>query len=264
MMKNLIFLVAVLFCFACNSVDKKDKNPDAQNDNWLSLFNGKNLNGWTPKFNKYKSGENFKNTFQVEDGVLKVNYVEYDSFDREFGHLFYKDKFSHYRLKLQYRFVGKQVKNGPGWAFKNSGLMFHCQAPETMLVNQEFPVCLEAQFLGGNESEDRPTLNLCTPATNVVMGDTLTTKHCMDSSSKTFHGEEWVTAEILVLGDSLIQHFVNGTIVLEYKKPQIGGKYIPEGYPKPEGTPVAEGYISLQAESHPVEFRNIELLDLSQ
>ncbi len=264
MMKNLAFLLVLLFCFSCNSTDEKNKADRKATENWITLFNGKDLTGWTPKFNKYNLGENYKNTFRVNDSVLQVNYDEYEGFDREFGHLFYKDKFSHYRLKLQYRFIGKQVKDGPGWAFKNSGFMFHCQAPETMLVNQEFPVCLEAQFLGGNGSDERPTMNLCTPATNVVMGDTLTTKHCIDSNSKTFHGEEWVTVEILVLGDSLIQHFVNGEMVLEYKKPQIGGNYIPEGYPISQGTAVVEGYISLQAESHPVEFRNIELLDLSQ
>jgi hypothetical protein len=262
-MKNLIFLVTILFCFACDSDDKKEKKTNNQNSEWISLFNGKDLTGWTPKFNKLEFGKNFKNTFRVEDSVLKVNYDEYKSFDQDYGHLFYKDKFSHYRLKMQYRFVGEQAKNGKSWAFKNSGIMFHCQAPETMLINQGFPVSLEAQFLGGNGSDERPTLNLCTPGTDVIMGDTLTTKHCINSSSETFHGEEWVTAEILVLGDSLIQHFVNGTLVLEYKKPQIGGGYIPEGYDIPEGTTVSEGYISLQAESHPLEFRNIELLDLS-
>ena len=263
-MKNLLFLLVFLVAISCNLSNQNENTADDQIENWISLFNGKDLNGWTPKFNKYTLGENFNNTFQVKDSVIQVSYENYDSLDREFGHLFYKNKYSHYRLKLQYRFIGEQVKNGPDWAFKNSGIMFHCQAPETMLVDQETPVCLEAQFLGGNGTDQRPTLNLCTPATNVVMGDTITIKHCIDSASRTFHGEEWVNAEILVLGDSLIQHFVNGQKVLEYKKPTIGGRYIPEDYPDPEGTPVTEGFISLQAESHPIEFRNIELLDLSK
>ena len=264
MMKKLIIPVALLFVFACNSTSDKVEIEGDTIENWISLFNGKDLDGWTPKFNKYELGENFNNTFRVKDSVIQVSYEKYDTFDRYFGHLFYKNKYSHYRLKLQYRFIGEQVENGPGWAYKNSGIMFHCQAPETMLVNQEFPVCLEAQFLGGNGTDDRPTMNLCTPATNVFISDTLTTQHCIESSSKTFHGDEWVTAELLVLRDSLIQHFVNGELVMEYKKPQIGGGGIPEGYPNPEGSPVTEGYFSLQAESHPIEFRNIELLDLSK
>lgn len=262
MMKKLLIPVVLLFVFACNSANEKDVGEPTEK--WISLFNGKDLNGWTPKFNKYKLGENFNNTFRVKDSMIQVSYEKYDTFDREFGHLFYENKYSHYQLKVEYRFIGEQVENGPGWAYKNSGIMFHCQAPQTMLVNQEFPVCLEAQFLGGNGTDDRPTMNLCTPSTNVFVSDTLTTQHCINSSSNTFHGKEWVTAEILVLGDSLIRHFVNGDLVMEYKNPQIGGGGIPENYPMPEGSPVSEGYFSLQAESHPVEFKNIELLDLSE
>lgn len=263
-MKNCFLLLLILICFSCNSIEKKETQSDDQKEKWISLFNGKDIDGWTPKFNKYELGNNFNNTFQVKDGAIQVNYDNYETFDREFGHLFYKDKFSHYRLKLEYRFTGEQLENGPGWAFKNSGIMFHCQAPETILVDQEFPVCVEAQFLGGNGTDERSTLNLCTPSTNVIMGDSLTIEHCINSRSKTFHGEDWVTAEILVLGDSLVRHFVNDEQVMEYRKPQIGGGNIPQGYPDSIGTPVVEGYISLQAESHPVEFRNIEIMDLSQ
>ena len=262
-MKNLLFLVVISFFFSCNSSVKKESTSIEKEPKWVSLFNGKDLTGWTPKFNKSEFGQNFNNTFQVKDGVIKVDYGAYETFDREFGHLFYKDKFSHYRLKVEYRFTGEQVENGPGWAFKNSGIMFHCQNPETMLVDQEFPVCIEAQFLGGNGTDERSTLNLCTPSTNVFMEDTLTTIHCINSDSKTFHGEQWVKAEILVLGDSLVRHYVNGEQVMEYQKLQIGGDYLPEGYPDLEGTPVTSGYISLQAESHPVEFRTVEILDLS-
>jgi len=262
-MKNLLFLLSILINYSCNSTEKKEPESDDQKEKWISLFNGKDLTGWTPKFNKHELRENFNNTFQVEDGVIKVNYDEYETFDNDFGHLFYKDKFSHYRLKLEYRFTGEQVENGPGWAFKNSGIMFHCQAPETMLIAQGFPVCFEAQFLGGNGTDERPTLNLCTPSTNVFMADTLTKIHCINSSSKTFHNEEWVSVEILVLRDSLVRHFVNCDQVIEYSKLQIDGEKVPEGYPHSDGTPVTEGYISLQAESHPLEFRNIEILDLS-
>jgi len=263
-MKNLFLLLIISLCFSCNSTEKKEPKADDQKEEWISLFNGKDLTGWTPKFNKHELGDNFNNTFQVKDGVIKVDYSEYDTFDDDFGHLFYKDKFSHYRLKVEYRFTGEQVENGPGWAFKNSGIMFHCQAPETMLVSQGFPVCIEAQFLGGNGIDERSTLNLCTPSTNIFMADTLTKVHCINSDSKTFPTEDWVTAEILVLGDSLVQHFVNGKQVMEYGQLQIDGSDLPDKYPQKDGTPVKEGYISLQAESHPVEFRNIEILDLSK
>src|SRR6266567_2083871 len=116
---------------------------------WINLFNGKDLTGWTPKIKGYELGENFGNTFRVEDGVMKVSYDQYNKFDRKFGHLFYKDKLSHYRLRVEYRFVGDQCPGGEGWATRNSGVMLHCQPPETMAKDQDFPASIEVQFLGG-------------------------------------------------------------------------------------------------------------------
>ena len=142
--------------------------------------------------------------------------------------------------------------------------MFHCQSPESILRDQDFPVSIEAQLLGGDGAAERPTMNVCTPGTNIVIDTTLVTQHCTNSRSKTFHGDVWVTAELVVYGDSIIHHIVNGDTVLTYSKPQIGGGNKPEGYPVPDGTLLRAGYISLQAESHPTEFRKVELLDLSK
>ncbi len=238
-------------------------SPKTDREEWIPLFNGVNLDGWTPKFSGYPLGENFNNTFRVEDSLLIVDYSGYDTFRGEFGHLFYKHKYSHYKLLIEYRIVGEQVPEGPGWAFKNSGAMLHCQSPESMLLDQDFPVSIEAQFLGGDGVNERPTMNLCTPGTNVFMNGELFTPHCTNSTSPTFHGEEWVTVEMVVRGDSILHHLVNGDTVLTYTKPQVGGGSIPDGYPLSEGTPITEGYIALQAESHPFQFRRVELLDLS-
>ena len=142
---------------------------------WVPLFNGKNLDGWTPKITGYEFGDNHADTFRVADGVLKVSYDKYTEFGGKFGHLFYKDKFSHYRLKVEYRFVGEQCKGGEGWAIRNSGVMFHCQDPKTMAKDQKFPVSIEAQFLGGLGKGNRTTNNLCSPGTHVTMGGKLFT-----------------------------------------------------------------------------------------
>ncbi|MBN2329794.1 MAG: DUF1080 domain-containing protein [Candidatus Omnitrophica bacterium] len=239
---------------------------DGEKEEWISLFNGKNLNGWIPKFAGHKLGENYNNTFRVEDGVLKVSYDQYENFDNKYGHIFFKEKFSHYRIRVEYRFVGDQVKGGPGWAFRNNGVMLHCQAPESMGVNQDFPVSIEGQLLGGNGKDERHTANLCTPGTNVIMNDKLITQHCTSSNSKTYHGDQWVTAEFEVHGDGAIKHYVNGELVMEYEKPQLdekdkdAQKLIDAGAPKM----IQEGYISLQAESHPTEFRKVEILLLDQ
>jgi hypothetical protein len=237
----------------------------SQQEEWIPLFNGKDLDGWTPKIAGYPLGENFGNTFRVENGVLKVSYDKYETFGERFGHLFYKKPFSHYRLRIEYRFVGDQVPGGPDWAFRNSGAMLHCQAPETMEKHQHFPVSIEAQFLGGRGTGERTTANLCTPGTNVVMDGKLITQHCTSSISKTYHGDQWVTVEAEVHGSGTITHMVEGQIVLTYSQPQLDpaddeGKKLLKG----ERKLLESGYIALQAESHPIEFRKVEIKKLPE
>ena len=238
--------------------------PDADRRDWVQLFNGRDLDGWTPKITGFPSGENYANTFRVEKGVLKVSYDGYDRFANRFGHLFYKDSFSYYIVAVEYRFVGEQVKEGPGWAIRNSGVMFHGQTPASMPKDQDFPISIEAQFLGGNGKDPRTTANLCTPGTNVVLSGKLETRHCTNSTSQTFHGEQWVRAEIEVHGDGVVRHRVNGEEVLAYEMPQIGGGAVAGHDPavKKDGQLLSSGTLSLQSESHPIEFRKVELLNL--
>lgn len=249
-------VAGMISVIGCN----RDNNPDQ----WLVLFNGKDINDWRIKINGAPLNENYLNTFQVRDNKLAVDYSQYDQFDDHFGHIFYKDKFSSYLLAVEYRFIGDQVKGGPDWAVRNSGIMLHGQAPETMGLDQDFPISLEVQLLGGNGTDPRSTGNLCTPGTNVMMADSLVTDHCINSTSKTYAGDQWVRAEVLVLADSLIKHIIEGDTVLTYFKPQIGGGAV-SGYDsavKVDGKLLSEGYISLQSESHPVEFRRVELFNL--
>jgi len=231
---------------------------------WKQLFNGRDLDGWIVKISKHELNDNFGNTFRVVDGKMVVSYDQYKTFDSQFGHIFYKTPYSHYLLAVEYRFVGKQVEGGPDWAYKNSGIMLHCQAPSTMLRDQDFPISIEDQLLGGDSTGERSTCNLCTPGTNVVMDGKLFTPHCINSKSKTFRNEEWVRAEVLVLGDSVIKQIVNGDTVLIYQKPQIGGGAVSnyDKAVKKDGQLLKSGYISLQSESHPVEFRKVEIIDL--
>jgi hypothetical protein len=238
---------------------------DPNRKDWIQLFNGKNLEGWVPKITGYNLGDNYGNTFRVENGVFKVSYDHYDQFGGRFGHIFYRQKFSHYLVAVEYRFVGEQVRGAPDWAFRNSGVMVHCQPPESMLQDQDFPISIEVQLLGGRGTGERPTANMCTPGTNVVVNGSLFTTHCLNSSSKTFHDDQWVRVEAMVLGDSVIRHSVNGETVLAYEMPQIGGGSVSHYDPKvkEDGKLLTEGYISLQSESHPIEFRKVELLNLA-
>ena len=237
----------------------------AQKNGWINLFNGKDLKDWTVKIAKHNLNDNYANTFRVENGVMKVSYDGYQEFDQQYGHIFYKKPFSTYLLRVEYRFVGEQVKGGEGWALRNSGAMLHGQAPETMLKDQDFPISIEGQLLGGDGVNPRPTGNVCTPGTTIFVNGKLFTPHCLDSKSKTYHGEQWVTAEFLVLGDSIIKHIVNKDTVLTYNKPQIGGGSVSNFDPKvkQDGKALTGGYISLQSESHPIEFRKVMLFDLA-
>ncbi len=240
-------------------------NPDMAQEDWVSLFNGRNLDGWTPKIRGYPAGENFGDTFHVADGALSVSYAAYDEFDHRFGHIFYNTPYSHYILALEYRFQGEQAKGAPGWALENSGVMAHSPSAENMGLMQDFPTSIEVQLLGSGGQAQRPTGNLCTPGTHVHMNGNLIEQHCVNSSSKTYPGEQWVTLDLLVLGNEHMEHFINGTSVLSYTEPRIGGGMVSGFLPeyKQDGTAVSGGYFSLQAEGHPVQFRNIRLLNLA-
>ncbi|MEM6329169.1 MAG: DUF1080 domain-containing protein [Planctomycetota bacterium] len=230
-------------------------------EEWRQLFNGKDLDGWTPKIRGYDAGDNYADTFRVEDGLLKVRYDKYEGgFRNRFGHLFFAEPFSHYRLRVEYRVVGEQAAGGQGWAYRNSGVMIHGQTPESMGKGQNFPVSLEVQIL----SRDEPNANLCTPGTHVVLGGRLHTRHCTSSSSQPFTTNDWVTLEVEARGGELIRHLVNGKPVIEYRQPQLdpgdasAQKLLAAGADKM----LSSGTISLQSESHPIDFRRVELLVL--
>ncbi len=238
---------------------------DASQGKWKSLFNGKDLTGWKVKITGYDLNDNFGDTFRVEDGVLKVSYDKYDKFGERYGHLFYEQPYSHYVLRVEYRFVGDQVAEGPGWAFRNNGLMLHGQSPESMTKDQKFPVSIEVQLLGGRETGERSTGNLCTPGTHVVIDDKLVKQHCINSKSKTYRGDQWVTIEVEVHGNDLIKHIVNGEVVMEYSKPQFDENDADARTLIKDGKMMINGgSISLQAESHPCEFRKIEIRELKE
>lgn len=234
---------------------------------WEPIFNGNDLDGWTPKIVGEPLGEDARGTFRVIDGAITVCYDEYDDFAGEFGHLFYDEEFSHYRMRMEYRFMGDQMPGGPGWAFRNSGIMMHGQPAETMRIDQSFPVSLEVQLLGGDGTNERSTGNVCTPGTDIHLDGKLDRRHCINSTSPTFHGDDWVTIEIEVHGSEVIRHYINGELVFEYTDPMLddrdgdarrwrearGGEAL-----------LGSGSISLQAESHPCAFRNIEIMVLDE
>lgn len=251
--------VALLATFSFTSSSKKEK------ENWIALFNGKNIKNWTVKIHHHEVGENFGNTFRVEDGLIKVRYDQYEQFNERYGHLYFNTPYSYYHLTMEYRFTGVWRKDAPSYTNLNSGVMFHSQDPRTMLKEQDWPISVEMQFLAGlGDGKPRPTGNMCSPGTDVIFEGKKDPRHCINSTSKTYPKEEWVKADLIVLGDSLITHFINGEQVLQYAKPQIGGGVANRYDPtlKIDGKLLKEGFIALQSEGQEIDFRNIKLLNL--
>jgi hypothetical protein len=259
---RLVSLVVIAFSAVATNADQ----PPADSA-WVQLFNGRDLTGWTPKIVGHKAGDNYADTFRVKDGVLCVSYDDYEGeYNDRFGHLFYDEPFSKYILRAEYRIVGEQHPGAPEWAWANSGIMIHGQTPESMGLDQSFPVSIEVQLHAGDQGSDRHTANLCTPGTHVVRNGVLHTVHCTNSSSPAYPIGEWVTVELEVDGGKLIRHKVNGKTVFEYSDPQLDPKDADAKRLLEAGTPLhlTSGTISLQSESHPVEFRKVELKRLSE
>jgi hypothetical protein len=251
------------FLLLASSCAITKKSPDRQE--WISLFNGKDIKDWIVKIYHHEVGDNYGNTFRVEDGMVKVRYDQYDKFNNRFGHLYYKVPYSYYHLVVEYRFTGEWRKDAPVYTNRNSGVMFHSQDPRTMPREQDWPISVELQFLGGlGDGKPRPTGNMCSPGTDVVYKGKIDPRHCIESSSKTYDGDQWVRAELIVLGDSLITHIINGDTVLQYSKPQIGGGVANNFDPaiKKDGKLLQSGFIALQSEGQPIDFRKVELLNL--
>lgn len=277
-MKKTIFVIALAtFIYGCKE-SKDSAKKDVNTEEWVSLFNGKDLNDWDIKIAGHELGDNYLNTFRVEDSMIRVVYDDYEAFDNAFGHIYYKTPFSYYKIKMDYRFVGNQVPGGESWANRNNGIMLHSQSAESISLSQFFPVSIELQFLGGlSDGNERPTANLCTPGTFIDINGKTIYDHCINSNSKTYNGDQWVHVEAVVMGSESITHIVNNDTVMVYQNIKIGvgepnsdkisewkafGVNNPDEWLAKDGKPLDEGYIALQAESSPTDFKNIELLDL--
>lgn len=239
---------------------------DTNEEGWLELFNGENLAGWTAKISGQPLGQDPLETFRVDGGLLSVDYSNYEEFSGQFGHLFYSQPFSYYRLLIEYRFVGEQLEGGPSWAKRNSGVMLHSQDPTTMTLAQDFPHSFEAQFLGGlNDGKARTTGNICSPGTEVCYLGRQLKSHCQASQSKTLDGDQWVSVEIVVDGSNSVIHLVNGEEVIRYanlrlSESKTGANHATDN----SSSDLGQGYIAIQSESHPIDFRRIAIKILAQ
>lgn len=260
-MKYLRLLLLILPFLLHSCISKKLPVVQTDTKKWVSLFNGKNLDKWQPKIAGYKLGENFGNTFRVQNGILSTRYDQYDSFNNKFGALYYEKKFTNYRLKVEYRFTGNLTAGAPSWGYRDGGIQYHCQDPGTIGLNQPFPVCLEYNLLGGNGKDERPSGEICASGMFVEIGGKRNVKYCTPPEVKrTMNGDQWVTAEIEVR-DGKITHFINGEQIIQFENPRYDSTHpIAKNLITAGNNLVKDGYISLQSNSHPMDFRKIEII----
>ena len=233
---------------------------------WINLI--QNFSDWDLKLRYQNLNVNWNNTFQMVGGVLTVDYSNYVDFTNEpFGHACYKVRpFSYYYLRAEYQVWGNQVPLGPGWALQNNGFMLHSQSMASMGLNQDFPMSLEAQLLGpGNGSS---TMNLCTPGSafyTTATGGTVNLNHCINATSqpRAAVNTGWQPVSALVLADSVVRHYVNNVLVLTYYRTvQYQGNVSGNTITITNNAPLNQGYITIQAESHPYRFRRIDVVNL--
>jgi hypothetical protein len=162
--------------------------------------------------------------------------------------------------------TGKALADAPHWGKLNSGVMIHAQSPLSMRVDQAFPVSMEVQFLAENATAGKQTGNAVSPGTHLVMKDKLVTDHIIDSNSKLFPLDQWVSVEVEVHGNREVIHRINGAEVLRYQQPQLDPTDEDAKRLLAAGAPVqlSFGHIALQAESHPIWFRNIQIKPLDR
>jgi hypothetical protein len=255
-------LVVAMLATALSCAPKPKVLVSAPTGNWVSLFNGKNLDGWTAKIAGQDVNDNYRDTFRVEDGMLKVSYQQYDKFGDRFGSLFYMTKFSHYWIRAEYRFVGSLAPGAPRWAYKNSGLQLHSQAPETMRKEQQFPVSVEFDIVGGRSFGSQPTGDVCQNGTHVLVGGAPVKGLCSKVGDVTIRDDGWTTALAEVDGGTRVRQIVNGALVVEYTDLTLdeanadARRLMASG----AGKALTSGYISIQSNGYPIEFRRIEVL----
>lgn len=237
----------------------------AADDEWTSLFNGKNLTGWTIKIAKHPLGENFNNTFRVENGIIKAEFDQYETFDMQFGHLYSNHTYSNYILRLDFKLLpATPLPDAPSWTALNSGVMLHAQSPLTQTLDQGFPVSIEGQFLAENTTAGTQNGNVVTPGTHIDYNGKFTDVHIVDSTAPLPATDQWVTFEAEVHGHDEIIYRVDGEEVLRFQHPILdpsdpdAKRLIEMG----SNIKLNHGHIALQAEGHPVWFRNIQIKPL--
>lgn len=232
------------------------------------IFDGKSLKGWVLKTTKYPLGENPHDMLTARDGVMRFSFDGFERFNGEYAVVYYDKPLRNYILQLDYRFAGRQAPGAPAWAKRNSGVMLFAQPPQTMTLNQSYPISVEDQLLGGLDNGSRQTLAVCMVDITVVINGAKPTGHCTpDVATRppatppplpTFDGDQWVKLRIEVKS-GVAKSYANGILFNTISEPHVDA---PHPWLSSQDAAAQPSYFALQGESDEVEFRNIELAEL--
>lgn len=232
--------------------------PATSTDGWVNLFNGKDLTGWVPLIHKSKVGENYMDTFRA-DSVNKVIRIAYDkypnqSFDGRIGNLYYNKRLTNYRVRVTYRFIEPQAKNPVSWGRNNSALMIFAVDPYTITGDPQLPPMIELQLLGSPSAGGTTSPNYCD------LGGMSMQQHsarCGNNGSGKAPNpaNQWTTveAEVHVTGVTKVFQLPDTT---NPAQTMSGPRYMNQA--------VTGGFVALQSESQPIEFKDILLKELPQ
>lgn len=212
MKKNLLSIVTIaasLFCFGNEAIAQKT----------IKLFNGKDLSNWN--FVVDKNSVPADQVYSVKDGVIHV-------VGNPFGYMYTKDKYSNYKLHVEWRWPNGEEK-------ANSGIFLLIEEPKNPFPNGiECQLCAgkvgDFVLLGGSdlaEFQNKPgTKRPAFPVVNRKVADVEK------------EAGEWNEANIYVK-EGVITVYINGI------------------YQNTGTNKIKEGYIGLQSEGKEIEFRNV-------
>jgi hypothetical protein len=235
-MRRLLYLVACTFMvFPLILLARQPSTPEAiVPTKTMSLFNGKDLTGWTADVPEKDKNPDAPASFIVRDGMLVSLGVPR-------GHLLTDSLFRNYRLQVEYRFPGK-----PG----NCGVLVH--ASRLRALSRMFPQSIEVQmqhqqagdFWCIQENIEVPNMEARRPKKEGQNyggseGDARRVLNLTDGSEKP--AGEWNTM-VIEARDRTVKVWMNGDLVND-------------GF----NATADRGKIALQAEGSEVEFRKVEI-----
>jgi len=253
-MKSILTFTGIIVLgifLSCTGKKNSDTEQEATNQDaelsqaaeWISLFDGKTLNGWK----RYHADE-IGPLWSVEDGAIKCDGQGHGEGSPEFGgSLITLETFGNFELELEWK-----ISEGG-----NSGILYH--VVEKSEYSHAYVTGPEFQVRDDGPADD-------TLSTAKQMAGSNYDMYAAPSTKKLNPVGEWNTAKI-VYKDGKVEHWLNGGKVVEFdessedfKERFNESKWSSGEYP--HWNTYKEGAIALQDHGAAVWYRNIRIRKL--